>query len=297
MWFRNLLVYRIDAAAKLDPAAIEQDLSRHALQACGSFEMESRGWVCPREEGRYLHALERQWLVHHGSNQRLLPAAVVNQTVKERAEGLAGRQGRPAGRKQVREIRERVLEELMPKAFTRRRVTRAWIDPVNRWMVTDTASAKKADETLESLLRAHPGFAAKRLDTERSPAAAMTQWLADGEVPGPFTIDRDLELKAADDHGATVRYVRHALEGREIREHIKAGKTATQLGLTWRERVSFVLTAELQIKRISLLDIVKEEARAGTQEADERFDADFAIMAGELGAMLADLARALGGAR
>lgn len=295
MWFKNLLVYRIQADTRLKPDGVEEKLKARALQPCGSFEMESRGWVAPRSEDRFLHNLERQWLIQFGVNQKLLPGSVVTQTAKERAAKLAQKQEHPVGRKQMREIRERVLEELMPKALSRRRTLGAWIDPVNAWLVIDTAADKKADELLESLIGADVDLEARRLECQKSPSAQMTLWLSSGKVPAPFTIDQDLELQATGDSRATVRYVNHPLEGREIRDHIAGGKTATRLGMTWKNRISFVLTDQLQIKRVTFLDILKGETESQAEDAEEQFDIDFALMTGELAALLADLVKALGG--
>jgi recombination associated protein RdgC len=295
MWFKNLLVYRIKAATRLKADDVEVKLRDNALRPCGSFEMESRGWVAPRVEERFLHSLERQWLITFGVNQKLLPGSVITQTAKERAAKLAQKQEHPVGRKQMREIRERVIEELMPRALTRRRTLGAWIDPVNSWLVVDTAADKKADELLESLIGADVDLEARRLECHHSPAAQMTLWLSSGKIPAPFTIDQDLELKAAGESRATVRYVNHPLEGREIREHIAGGKSATRLGMTWKIRISFVLTDQLQVKRVTFLDILKGETENQAEDAEEQFDIDFALMSGELAAMLADLTKALGG--
>lgn len=294
MWFKNLLIYRL---AKIDGDAetLDAKLKEHALQPCGSFEMESRGWVPPRVEDRFVHSLQRQWLIHFGVNQKLLPGSIVTQTAKERAAKLAEKQEHPVGRKQMRDIRERVLEELMPKALSSRRTLSAWIDPVNNWLVLDTSADKKADELLESLIGADVEIEARRLECRQSPAAQMTLWLSSGQVPAPFTIDQDLELKASGESRATVRYVNHPLEGREIREHIAGGKTATRLGMTWKNRVSFVLTDQLQVKRVAFLDMLKDETQDKADDAEEQFDIDFALMTGELAAMLADLVEALGG--
>ena len=294
MWFKNLLVYRL-AESNLAADDLEAKLKDNALQPCGSFEMESRGWVAPRGDDRFLHSLQRQWLIAFGANQKLLPGSIITQVAQERAAKLAEKQEHPVGRKQMRDIRERVLEELMPKALSRRRVLRAWLDPVNHWLVIDTAADKKADELLESLLGADIELEVKRLECHQSPAAQMTLWLSSGQVPAPFTIDQDLELKASGDSRATVRYVNHPLEGKEIREHIRGGKSATRLGMTWKNRVSFVLTDQLQIKRVAFLDILKDETQDQAEDAGEQFDIDFTLMTGELAAMLADLVEALGG--
>lgn len=295
MWFKNLLVYRLKPNARLKVDTVEEKLKENALQPCGSFEMESRGWVAPRGGERFLHSLERQWLITHGVNQRILPGSVITQTAQERAAKLAERQGHPVGRKQMREIRERVIEELMPKALTRRRTLAAWIDPVNGWVAVDTAADKKADELLESFIATDIDIDVKRLETTQSPSAQMTLWLTSGKIPAPFTIDQDLELRASGESRATVRYVNHPLEGREIREHIAGGKIATRLGMTWKNRISFVLTEQLQIKRVVFLDILKNETESQAEDAEEQFDIDFALMTGELAAMLTDLTQALGG--
>lgn len=92
-----------------------------------------------------------------------------------------------------------------------------------------------------------------------------------------------------------VRYVRHSLDGRDIRDHIAGGKVATRLGMTWKDRISFVLTDQMQIKRVSFLHILKQESDTAVADENEQFDIDFALMTGELSLFLADLTAALGG--
>ncbi len=119
--------------------------------------------------------------------------------------------------------------------------------------------------------------------------------LAGGAAPAGFTIDRDCELKASGDEKSAVRYVRHPLEGNEIRAHLAGGKLPTRLALTWDDRISFILTEKLEIKRLAFLDLLKEQAERSAEHADEQFDADFALMTGELSRFLPQLIEALGG--
>ncbi|MGB0128348.1 MAG: recombination-associated protein RdgC [Rhodocyclaceae bacterium] len=295
MWFKNLIVYRIPANWECDLTEMDDLLSRHALQRCGSFEMESRGWVAPCSDGRFVHSVHRQLLVALGVERKLLPASVVNQFTKERAAEVAEQQGYPVGRKQLREIKENVIEQLLPKAFALRRTTRAWVDPVNGWLVIDAGAKGKAEEFTEMFRRSIEDAPFWRLDTQRSPAAAMTEWVASGDGPAGFSIDQDLDLCSVGEGKATVRYVRHGLEGKEIQDHVAAGKTATRLGMTWSDRISFVLDEALQIRRLSFLDVLKDGAEGQGENADEQFDIEFVLMAGELSRLLADLVAALGG--
>jgi len=92
-----------------------------------------------------------------------------------------------------------------------------------------------------------------------------------------------------------VRYVRHPLDGDEVKAHLAAGKLPTRLALTWDDRISFILSEKLEIKRLAFLDILKEEAEKSAEHADEQFDADFALMTGELARFLPALVEVLGG--
>lgn len=295
MWFRSLRIYRLPAGWDMTLDTLEAALARHPLARCGSMDMFSRGWVYPRQEGVFAHAVNRQWLLALGVEQKLLPTTVVRQEAQERAAKIEAEQDRKVGRKELRDLRERVTEELLPRAFTRRRTTWCWIDPVNGWLIVDAGSDARADEFLEVLQQTLEGIALRPLQTQVSPTTAMTDWIAAGDAPAGFTIDRDLELRSASEGQSAIRYVHHALEGDEIRAHIAAGKIAAKLGMTWNDKVSFVLSEKLQIKRLAFQDILKEEAEQSAETADEQFDVDFTLMSGELAHLLADLTTALGG--
>ena len=191
--------------------------------------------------------------------------------------------------------RESAALELMPKAFIRRRTTFGWIDPVNGWLVIDAASPAKAEEFLEHLRKSVEGLPAKLVKVNQSPSEAMTGWVAEVRAPGSFMLDQDLYLRSAEK--AEVHYVRHTLEGEDVRQHIAAGKVVTRLALTWADRISFVLTEDLQIKRLAFLDIIKDEADGQAENEDERFDIDFTLMTGEVARLLENLLAALGGER
>jgi recombination associated protein RdgC len=93
-----------------------------------------------------------------------------------------------------------------------------------------------------------------------------------------------------------VRYTRHALDTDEVTQHIAMGKMPTRLAMTWNDRVSFVLTEALQLKKVSLLEgALDASAALASDRKDDNFDADVAIATGELQKLLPDLIEALGG--
>jgi recombination associated protein RdgC len=230
-----------------------------------------------------------------GTEKKLLPATVVNQVTKARAAEIEEQQGYAPGRKQLKEIKEQVTDELLPRAFSIQRNTWVWIDPVNGWLAIDAASPAKAEEILKLMLASVDKLQIAGLRTAHSPLTSMTNWLAADAAPHGFTVDQDTELRAAGEGKATVRYVRHTIEADDVRRHIAAGKQCTRLAMTWADHISFVLTESLAIKRIAPLDVLKEGNDVSSKNDDERFDSDMILMTGELSKLLTDLVSALGG--
>ncbi|MDR5805329.1 MULTISPECIES: recombination-associated protein RdgC [unclassified Caballeronia] len=295
MWFKNLQLHRLPAPWNITPEKLQQWLAPLGFSAASSVENERRGWVSPHGDDSLVYAVNRQMLITYRAEKKLLPASVVTQFTKERALEVEEQQGFKPGRKQMRELKEQITDELLPRAFSIRRDTRVWIDPVNGWLAIDAASATLCDDIIGLLVKSVTDLPLMSVRVARSPVSAMTEWLLTGEAPAGFTLDRDTELRSAGEGNATVRYVGHALEAEDMRRHIEAGKQCMRLAMTWNDRVSYVLTPSLTLKRVSALDVIKEAADPTATNDDERFESDFTLMTGELARMLADLTDALGG--
>ena len=293
--FKNSIIYRLPAPWNITQEELETYLEPQAFTPLASLEIQCNGWVPAREGGMLAHHVNRQFLLRLQTEKKILPAAVINQVTRERAKELEEQQGFPPGRKQTKELKEQVTDELLPRAFTRLTSVWVWIDPVNGWLVVDSSTPAKAEDALKLLFKAVPKFPLETVRTLMSPGAAMTDWLASDEAPEGFTVDQDTELRSTAESRATVRYVRHSLEVSDIRGHIEAGKQCTRLALTWADKISFTLAENLSIKKIALLDVLKEDHDLTSKNADERFDDDFMLFAGEMGKLLAELVEALGG--
>jgi recombination associated protein RdgC len=103
----------------------------------------------------------------------------------------------------MKDLKERVTDELVPRAFPVMRKTSIWIDPINRWLVIDSPSPSRADEVIKLLLKCCDKLPLEGLRVKSSPQAAMTGWLAANEAPKGFTIDQDTELKSSTEDKAT----------------------------------------------------------------------------------------------
>jgi recombination associated protein RdgC len=294
MWFKNLQIYRLPAPWAFTPEQLEAALAPMSFVPATSNELLRQGWDSPRGNGTLVHVVNKQMLIQLGTEKKLLPSSVINQVAKAKAAEMEEAQGFAPGKKAMKELKERVADELLPRAFSIRSNTFTWIDPVNGWLVVDAASPAKADEVIKLLLKAVDRMPLESLRVQRSPVAVMTAWLETDEAPVGFTVDQDTELRATGESKAAVRYVKHALEPDDIRRHIKAGKQCTRLAMTWNDKISFVLTESLAIKGIKPLDVIKE-SDTSTRNDEERFDNDMMLMTGEMSKMMADIVEALGG--
>ncbi|WP_144108376.1 recombination-associated protein RdgC [Paraburkholderia sp. BCC1886] len=295
MWFKNLQLHRLPAPWSVNPEQMQKWLAPHAFAPGNSVEMQSQGWASPRDDDSLVYTLNGQMLLVFRAEKKLLPASVVTQVTKARAADLEDQQGFKPGRKQMRELKEQVTDELLPRAFSIRRDTRVWIDTRHGWLVIDAASQAVADEVRALLVKSIDQLPLGTVRVAHAPVSAMTGWLLSGEGPAGFTLDQDTELRSPAEGNATVRYVGHTLDTDDMRRHIEAGKQCMRLAMTWNDRVSFVLTPSLTIKRVTPLDVLKEASDPTAQNDDERFDSDFTLMSAELDRMLADLLDALGG--
>ena len=292
--FKNVIVYRIGPQWSATLAQIEESLESARFVECGASQEKSIGWTEPRGEdhGPLAEAVAGQFLLKLMLETRALPSSVVNRKAKERVAQIEASTGRKPGKKETREIKDDIRLELMPLAFTKQSSVTVWLDPEARYLVVDAASQAKADEVLTLLVKCLPDMSATLLNTQMSPTAAMSHWLVSQEAPQGFSVDRECELKAADESKAVVRYARHPLDNEEVRQHVQGGKLPTRLALTWNNRVSFVLTEAMQLKKLAFLDVVFEGASTGK---DDGFDTDATIATGELRQLLPALLEALGG--
>jgi recombination associated protein RdgC len=292
--FKNVMMYRMVSAWEQTVAKLEAALEENRFVECSASQEKSVGWMAPRgdDHGPLVEVVAGQWILKLMVEVKVIPGTVVKRKAEEQLQHIEAATGRKPGKKEAREIREDARLSLLPLAFTKQSSVLVWIDPQAQCLVLSAGSQGRADEVMTCLIKAIDGLAVQLINTQMSPAAAMSIWLSTKEAPQSFSVDRECELKAADESKAVVRYARHALDIEEVQQHITNGKLPTRLAMTWEGRVSFVLTEALQIKKITFVEGVFQESGAGK---DDSFDADAAIATGEIRKLIPDLVEALGG--
>ena len=298
MWFKNLHLYRLTKPFDLSPEALHEQLAERTCRPCGSLEPSTYGWVPPlgRNSTLLTHAANGYIMVCSRKEEKVLPAAVIREWLDEKIAAIEEEQARTVRRKEKEEIRQEVLLDLLPKAFSKSHLTYAYIDPKGSWLVVDAASANKAEELVTLLRETLGSLPAIPLAVQNAPSSVLTRWLNGQAIPGDFVLEDQCELRDPNEEGGVIRCTKQDLTSEEIQSHLKAGKRVTRLAVQWHEHLNCILCEDLSIKRLRFLDLIQEAAaEIETDNEASRFDADFALMTLELSRFIPALIKAFGG--
>lgn len=297
MWFRNLQLYRLIENFEYTPESLHEALQARAFKPCAGLDTHSIGWVSPagRDTPQLTHASNGRIMICLRREDRILPASVIREHVEEKAEAIEAAEARPVGRKEKQRIKDEVVTDLLPRAFTRSSLMFAYIDPAEGWAVVDSSTAKKAEELLSALRETLGSLRLKPLAVNNAPSATLTRWLEQSPDNG-FVLGDECELKEPVDKGGVIRGRRMDLASAEVRSHLDAGMQAAKLAVEWQERIGCVLCDDLAVRRLRFLDLILEQAAdVDADDALARFDADFALMGMELARFIPAVVAAYGG--
>ena len=299
MWFKNLQLYRFSKPFELDAATLGQQLEQQEFVPCGSQDTTRSGWVPPlgRHGSEFVHATNGYLMICAKRQDKLLPAAVINEELEEKALEIELRESRQLPRKERRSLRDEVYFNLLPKAFVRSSLQFAYISPRDQLLVVDASSVKRAEELLQQLRDALGSLSVIPLVSKHQPIDVMTRWISSGQGESGFELGEECELRDNADISSVIRCKNQDLAAAEIVNHLKTGMHVSKLALNWQQRLEFVLDEKLTVKRLRFSDIVQEQANdVEAEDAATRFDVDFSIMALELSRFIEALVNAFGGA-
>lgn len=298
MWFKNLSLFRLVEPLPLTVAGLATQLEQRAFQPCPSHQPSTTGWTPPlgRKAHDPVHVVAGRWLLCLRTEEKVLPPIVVNQALAERIALIEDEERRPVRRREKLDLRDQLIQELLPRALTRSRLSYAYLDLATGWLVIDSASPRGVEEITGTLRETLGSLPIAPPKVKQSTAAVMTGWLVEGTAPTGFILGDICELREGGEAGGVVRCRGQDLTGDEIRAHLDAGKQVTRLGLIWNERLAFVLDEALIVRRLQFLDVVREPLlETATDSPEAVFDAEFALMTGELALLLPRLLELFGG--
>lgn len=292
MWFKQVTPFRVFELPETE--RLEIALAESWFCSISGLDWFSEGFYCPVPFGNpIIFEAQNTMLISLMREEKVLPSAAIKHKLDERIIKIQTEEGRNVGRKEKQELREAIIDNLLPKALTKRSRTNGLLD--TGWLWVDTASRHKAENLLTKLREALGGLPAQQPVARQSPVSLMTNWLLQGEAQGRFVLDSDVTLVGVGDVAPKVKISRKDLTAEDVVQHAKNGMKVTELGLIWNDRVAFILTQDLTLKRIQWLDVVQEEAQDNCDDAQSQAYATQLLMTAALSMMFNELVELLGG--
>lgn len=176
---------------------LQEALAAFAWEPAARFEMQRVGWVPPmgRPDAPLTHSVGNFHLLCLHEESKLLPASVIRDALDEKVGEIEHKESRKVRRREKDQLKEEVILDLLPRAFSRHRRTWGYIDARDGWLVVDTASARAAEDFVEHLREALGTLPVALPETKESPQAVMTRWLAEDDIPGDIELGEEAVLE------------------------------------------------------------------------------------------------------
>jgi recombination associated protein RdgC len=288
MWFKNIRLYQPTQAIAYDADSLALRLAAKPFAPCPKVSPHSVGWAAPIDlsnsdpsaipHSTLVHAANGYLLICLQMEERLLPPAVLRQSLQSKIADIEQQQGRKIGRREKLSMQDELYFSLLPRAFTQQTQIYACIDTRNQRVWLDTGNKKQAELFLDCWHNTVSDIKLTQQSLTPSPKQ-LTRWIKNAKLPDHFDTTDSMILRQARNIKTVIRCQQQDIFANPIQQFLKDDYEAVQLALTWADKVSFTLKEEGILGSLRFLEEVKELSLETTAEtAAQRFDADFLIM-------------------
>ncbi|AGG58079.1 exonuclease recombination-associated [Vibrio phage douglas 12A4] len=295
-FFNNALMYRFTKEMNIDALKLEEQLAEFRLTPCGPQDMQKFGWVNSFGiHGDMLtHVGNGAILISARKEEKIIPSSVIKNELDALVAAKELESGVTIKRAEKSALKDDLLIQLLPRAFSRFKTTEAVI--IGEYIIVNASNYKQAEDLLALLRKSMGSLPVIPVVPKSDPSTIMTEWVKTSTTPNGFELGEQAELRSILDDGGVAKLKGQELACDETMAHIDANKVISKLSVSWQGRLSFLLDDSLAVKCLSFSDEIKDQNEdIGFEDKAARFDADFCLMVGELKALTKDLLNAFGG--
>lgn len=301
MFLKSAMIYRFTKPVEFNRDQLIEALASKPHREPGAQELSTYGFIPPFDLGEQSPLVQTAVGVKYTADliaakktERMLPGSVVRDALKKKVDAIESEQLRKVYKKERDQLKDDIVQALLPHAFLRHKVTFALI--FDDMIIVDASSAKHAEDLLSTLRDCLGSLPVRPVSVKLAPSATMTSWVQLQAASNGLALLDSVELHDTHEEGGSVRVTRQDLTGEEVQQHLASGKIVTKLALAWEDKLSFVLDDKLQIKRLRWEDLLQDQAMEdGGEDAQGQLIASLTIAAGTLANFIPALIDALGG--
>ncbi len=292
LWFKNAIIYQLNNDTLLDKNAIEKAIKSVPFTPCGNIDTMKMGWVSPYNDNYhddFIVDMQGHLLLRIKKETKLLPAPVIKQALLEKIDKQEQALSRKLTKNEKATLKDEVMIDLMPRAFSKYNHYWLWIDTINNRIILDTSSFKQAEDILAILRKELGALALTPLSIEKPVEQIMTTWVKEKLNFAPFILGDQAELKDPLEGNGIISCKNQDITSDEMMIHFDSGKWITKVKIIDERGVNFIVNNDLTLKRIKFdSSVLDENEDIGADEFDKKLEADFFIMANLLSTTIND---------
>ncbi len=254
MLYKRLSAYAIDGTFSWDPERV----AAAAFQPPASFIPMQSGWSAPiGTEALYIEEHQACFL-NVTIGRRLLPTTVVRQYAQTEIEKQEKLLEKPLSRTEKRDIKEKMLDELLPQAFVQTQNVALHVDIAKGWILIGSTQEKVLTEVLRLLNATFPGLQLRQLFKEPV-RPLLLKALYDGGFAEHFVLGQTCQLVSREQQSRRMIARSMPLPNEGCLYFLNQGYQPSAVGLVFSERVAFVWQDTGQLQSLSLLQHEESE--------------------------------------
>lgn len=296
--FKNVIAFRLDEFS-LSAEDLEEKLKGSAKKPLGAQEISRMGFSAPfsKHSDMLVHSANGCYLMCISKEEKVLPGAVIKEMLEEKIEAIENEQDRKVRGKEKKELKEQIIFELLPQAFSKTSKTFGYFDTTNNLLVVDAGSAKKAEDFASFIRKAIGSLKVRLMDVSTSPAFIMTSWLKETtDLPDALSLGGEASLADPSEDAGKITAKNVDLVSEEIQSHLDQGMMVKTVSVSFEDKMSFVVNDELHLKRIKFGETFNEQVDdVDADDAMARMDASFTIASSFIAEAVTEVLNAFGG--
>lgn len=293
LWFKNAIIYQLNNDNLLDKQTIENALKSALFSHCGNLDTTKMGWVSPYDDNNlddFIIDMQGHLLLRIKKETKILPAPVIKQALNEKIDKQEKALSRKLSKNEKATLKDEVMIDLMPRAFSKYNYYWLWIDIENKRIIIDCSSFKLAEDILAILRKELGALALTPLSIKKPLEKIMTTWVREKLSFPPFILGDEAELKDPLEGNGIISCKNQDITSDEMLVHLDSGKWVTKLKIIDERGINFIINPDLTLKRIKFDSVILDENEdIGSDEFNKRLEADFYIMANTLSSSINDL--------
>ena len=293
LWFKNAIIYQLNNDNLLDKQTIEQALKSASFSPCGNLDTTKMGWVSPYNDNNldnFIIDMQGHLLLRIKKETKILPAPVIKQALIDKIDKQEKALSRKLSKNEKATLKDEVMIDLMPRAFSKYNHYWLWIDTENRRIIIDCSSFKLAEDILAILRKELGSLALTPLSIDKPLEKIMTNWVKEKLNFPPFILGDEAELKDPLEGNGIINCKKQDITSDEMLVHLDSGKWVTKLKIIDERGTNFIINPDFTLKKVKFDSIIMDENEdIGSDEFDKRLEADFYIMANTLSNSINDL--------